>query len=69
VLYFPKLDHATVFDARADRAVLLEVLSQFVRQDWASGRVRGQLFTIMVLYVGCNARIYRVYDRTLSLCT
>ena len=37
VLYFPKLDHATVFDARADRAALLEVLSRFVRQDWASG--------------------------------
>ena len=37
VLYFPELDHATVFDARADRAALLEVLSRFVRQEWASG--------------------------------
>jgi len=37
VLLFPKLDHATVFDARADRAPLLEVLSRFVRQEWASG--------------------------------
>jgi len=36
VLYFPELDHATVFDAGADRAALLEVLSRFVRQDWTS---------------------------------
>lgn len=33
VLYFPELDHATVFDARQDRAALLEVLSRFVRRD------------------------------------
>jgi pimeloyl-ACP methyl ester carboxylesterase len=31
VLYFPELDHATVFDARADRAELLGVLARFVR--------------------------------------
>jgi hypothetical protein len=31
VLYYPELDHATVFDARADRAALFEVLSRFVR--------------------------------------
>ena len=37
VLYFPELDHATVFDARADRAALLEVLSRFVREDCTSG--------------------------------
>ena len=37
VLYFPKLDHATVFDKRGDRAALLEVLSRFVREDWSSG--------------------------------
>jgi hypothetical protein len=38
VPYLPELDHATVFDARADRAALLEVLSRFVWQDWASGK-------------------------------
>ncbi|KAF8257308.1 hypothetical protein EI94DRAFT_1413230, partial [Lactarius quietus] len=32
VIYFPELDHATVFDGRADRAELLEVLSRFVRE-------------------------------------
>src|SRR6266702_2272260 len=42
VLYFPELDHATVFDARADRAALLEVLSRFVRQEWASGTSQGK---------------------------
>lgn len=31
VLYFPKLDHATVFDTRKDRAALLEILGRFVR--------------------------------------
>jgi hypothetical protein len=31
VLYYPELDHAIVFDARADRAALLDVLSRFVR--------------------------------------
>jgi hypothetical protein len=41
VLYYPKLDHAMVFDARADRAALLEVLSRFVRQDWAEGTSQG----------------------------
>ncbi|KAI9511086.1 hypothetical protein F5148DRAFT_1274424 [Russula earlei] len=33
VLYFPELDHATVFDTPKDRAVLLEVLRRFVRQE------------------------------------
>ncbi|KAF8259394.1 Alpha/Beta hydrolase protein [Lactarius quietus] len=37
VIYFPELDHATVFDARANRAELLDVLSRFVREDWTSG--------------------------------
>lgn len=41
VLHFPELDHATVFDARADRAALLEVLSRFVRQEWDSGTGQG----------------------------
>jgi pimeloyl-ACP methyl ester carboxylesterase len=31
VHYFPELDHATVFDARKNRAPLLEILSRFVR--------------------------------------
>ncbi|KAI9449905.1 hypothetical protein BJY52DRAFT_1305632 [Lactarius psammicola] len=42
VLYFPELDHATVFDERADRAALLEVLSRFVRQEWTSGISQGE---------------------------
>ncbi|KAI0293585.1 hypothetical protein BC826DRAFT_1186041 [Russula brevipes] len=33
VLYFPDLDHATVFDTRRDRSALLEVLHRFVRQE------------------------------------
>ncbi|KAI0293580.1 hypothetical protein BC826DRAFT_1105012 [Russula brevipes] len=35
VLYFPDLDHATVFDTRRDRSALLEVLHRFVRQEEA----------------------------------
>jgi pimeloyl-ACP methyl ester carboxylesterase len=33
VLYFPELDHATVFDTPRDRAPLLGALRRFVRQD------------------------------------
>jgi len=33
VLYFPDLDHATVFDTPRDRAPLLEALRRFVRLD------------------------------------
>ncbi|KAH9955230.1 hypothetical protein BC827DRAFT_882947 [Russula dissimulans] len=33
VLYFPELDHATVFDTPKDRAPLLGVLRRFVRQE------------------------------------
>ena len=36
VLYFPELDHATVFDARTDRAELLDVLARFVRSSGAT---------------------------------
>jgi hypothetical protein len=41
VHYYPGLDHATIFDAPADRAALLEVLSWFVQQDWAEGTSQG----------------------------
>jgi len=44
VLYYPELDHATVFDARADRAALLKVLSRFMRQNSASGTSQGTTF-------------------------
>ncbi|KAI0245885.1 hypothetical protein BJV78DRAFT_1259315 [Lactifluus subvellereus] len=40
VLYFPELDHATVFDARKDRAALLEILGRFVRLE-VNGKCRG----------------------------
>jgi len=33
VLYFPEMDHATVFDTPSDRAPLLEALRRFVRLD------------------------------------
>ena len=37
VLYFPELDHATVFDTPQRRAPLLEALHRFVRLDEAKG--------------------------------
>jgi pimeloyl-ACP methyl ester carboxylesterase len=39
VLYFPGLDHATVFDKLKDRAPLLEILSRFVRVDEDQSRL------------------------------
>jgi hypothetical protein len=36
VLYIPELDHATVFDLRANRAELLEALARFVQSSGAS---------------------------------
>jgi len=67
VIYFPELDHAMVFDARADCAVLLEVLSRFVRQDWASGTSQGT--TLHDDGTACNrtARNIFIYALTLSL--
>jgi len=37
VLYYPELDHATVFDTLKDRAPLLEVLRRFVWQQQGEG--------------------------------
>ena len=37
VLYYPELDHATVFDTQQRRAPLLEVLHRFVRLDESKG--------------------------------
>jgi pimeloyl-ACP methyl ester carboxylesterase len=53
VLYFPELDHATVFDARADRAELLDVLARFVRP---SGVTQGQHDTTERIPLGAVGR-------------
>jgi len=37
VLYYPELDHATVFDTRQRRAPILEVLHRFVRLEESNG--------------------------------
>ncbi|KAI9446067.1 hypothetical protein H4582DRAFT_1903212 [Lactarius indigo] len=42
VLFFPKFDHASVFHSRPGRAALLEVLSRFVRQEWAEETSQGK---------------------------
>lgn len=43
VLYFPKFDHASLFHSRSGRAALLDVLSRFVRQEWAEETSQGKI--------------------------
>ncbi|KAH8998375.1 hypothetical protein EDB86DRAFT_3064189 [Lactarius hatsudake] len=42
VLYFPEFDHASLFHSRSGRAALLDVLSRFVRQEWAEETSQGK---------------------------
>ncbi|KAH9019785.1 hypothetical protein EDB84DRAFT_1670685 [Lactarius hengduanensis] len=42
VLYFPQFDHASLFHSRSGRAALLDVLSRFVRQEWAEETSQGK---------------------------